>query len=123
MAPNTWQSSLINSAVCLSAISQRQGISLSYLEQIFAKLRKAKIVKSIKGPGGGYVLGLNSEQLTAAHIIQAIEEPIKMTKCKNSGGGCINKNSKCKTHNLWKGLEMAIYSYFQSVLIYDIVKN
>ena len=109
--------------VCLSSISQRQNISLSYLEQIFSKLRKTGIVRSIKGPGGGYILNLKAEQITTADVIRAIEEPIKMTKCKNSSGGCTNKSSKCKTHNLWKGLEIAIYSYFQSVSIYDIVSN
>ncbi|MDA0902294.1 MAG: Rrf2 family transcriptional regulator [Proteobacteria bacterium] len=111
-----------NKPVSLSAISQRQEISLSYLEQIFAKLRKAGIVTSIKGPGGGYIIENDLDKITAADIIKATGESIKMTRC-SSGGGCMSSKAKCKTHNLWHGLEDAIYSYFQSISIDDICHN
>lgn len=103
----------------LSSISKRQGISLSYLEQIFAKLRKAGIVDSIKGPGGGYVLANSTNNFNIAHIIRAIGEPIKMTRCGNEDKGCMAK-SRCKTHNLWHGLEKTIYGYFESISIADV---
>ena len=110
-----------NRPVCLSAISERQNISLSYLEQIFAKLRRAGLVKAIKGPGGGYALVNDSCKISAADIIQATGETIKMTRCKiNANQGCMGNNTKCKTHKLWYGLEQTIYSYFQSISIFDI---
>ncbi len=107
----------------LLAISQRQQISLSYLEQIFAKLKKAGIVKSVKGPGGGYFLGKTREEITVAEIIKAIGEPIKMTRCTKVQKSCVGKASaKCKTHHLWQGLENKIYEYLNSISLGDICK-
>ncbi len=113
--------------ISLLSISQRQDISLSYLEQIFANLRKSGIVKSVKGPGGGYVLGKKPQEISVAEIILATGENIKMTSCKHSAGGCNlaikNKQKKCKTHDLWFGLEKNIHNYFSSISIYDICNN
>jgi Rrf2 family iron-sulfur cluster assembly transcriptional regulator len=102
--------------ITLSVISKRQKISLSYLEQIFSKLRKSGIVNAVKGPGGGYLLAQDTK-ITAADVIRAIEEKIKMTKCDSDN--CKSSNTKCKTHDIWKGLEVSIYSYFESIIIKD----
>jgi Rrf2 family iron-sulfur cluster assembly transcriptional regulator len=109
-----------NKAVSLLTISQNQNISLSYLEQIFARLRKSGIVKSIKGPGGGYILGKKREEITVAEIIKAIGEPIKMTRCGTVNKGCLAKGAKCKTHHLWHGLENRIYDYLNSISLNNL---
>lgn len=111
-----------NQPLSLLVISQRQDISLSYLEQIFACLRKAGIVKSVKGPGGGYVLGKDRKDLTIAEIIKAIGEPIKMTRCSDEKKSCTTSTAKCKTHHLWRGLENKIYEYLNSISVSDICK-
>ena len=115
----------ISQPTSLSTISQRQNISLSYLEQIFTLLRKSQIVKSIKGPGGGYTLGESSKKITIAQIINATGEKIKMTRCNNKMG-CITsktKNSRCKTHDLWYGLEKKIHEYLSSVSLHDVCND
>ena len=101
--------------VSLLTISQSQEISLSYLEQIFAHLRKAGIVESVKGAKGGYVLGKKNQEITVAQIIKAIGEPIKMTRCATVNKGCMKSAVKCKTHHLWQGLENKIYEYLDSI--------
>lgn len=108
--------------ISLSVISKRQNISLSFLEQIFATLRKAGIVRSIKGSGGGYVLARKPQELNIADIITAIDEPIKMTRC---GGktGCTAKKTRCRTHHLWDGLEKSIYNYLKSISLNDVCKQ
>lgn len=107
--------------VPLFLIAEKQSISLSYLEQIFAHLRKGGIVKAIKGPGGGYVLAKDAKEITIANIIGAIGESIKMTRCRDSKDGCLApNNAKCKTHNLWHGLEKSIYSYLESISLHDV---
>jgi Rrf2 family iron-sulfur cluster assembly transcriptional regulator len=108
--------------ISLTTISKRQKISLSYLEQIFSRLKKAGIVKSSKGPGGGYILAKNREEITIAEIIKAIGEPIKMTRCNNAKSGCINNKIKCKTHHLWSGLENKIFDYLNSVSLQSLCK-
>jgi Rrf2 family iron-sulfur cluster assembly transcriptional regulator len=111
-----------NQPVSLLTISKRQKISLSYLEQIFASLRKSGIVESVKGPGGGYILGKNRNIVTVAEIIKAIGEPIKMTRCNNVQKSCFNDDIKCKTHHLWSGLENKIYEYLNSISLSSICK-
>ena len=101
--------------VSLLTISQSQEISLSYLEQIFAHLKKAGIVESIKGAKGGYILGKKNQEITVAQIIKAIGEPIKMTRCNVENKGCMKSAVKCKTHHLWQGLENKIYDYLDSI--------
>jgi Rrf2 family iron-sulfur cluster assembly transcriptional regulator len=108
--------------VSLLTISENQKISLSYLEQIFSCLRKSGIVASVKGPGGGYILGKNRAEITVAEIIKAIGEQIKMTRCDSVKKNCLGKSgkAKCKTHQLWKGLENSIYQYLASISLQDI---
>lgn len=105
--------------VSLTTISEKQKISLSYLEQIFSRLKKAGIVDSIKGPGGGYVLAKDPSAINIADIIKAMGESIKMTRCK-TGAGCVTVSSKCKTHHLWRGLENRIYEYLESVSLNNL---
>ncbi|MBM3590040.1 MAG: Rrf2 family transcriptional regulator [Alphaproteobacteria bacterium] len=101
--------------ISLSEISKSQNISLSYLEQIFVLLRKNNIVKSIKGPGGGYILYKNKSEISVSDIIKAIDEPIKMTRCSIEKQSCNSNKTKCKTHHLWHGLENRIYDYLGSI--------
>ena len=108
-----------NKPISLQRISQKQNISLSYLEQIFALLKKSDIVKSVKGPGGGYSLTKNNQEITVAQIIRAIGEPVKMTRCSTESK-CTPAGVKCKTHHLWKGLENNIYDYLESISLEDI---
>ncbi len=111
-----------NKPVSLLTISQRQEISLSYLEQIFARLKGSGIVKSVKGPGGGYILGKAHQEITISDIIKAIGEPIKMTRCSSEKKGCTSIGTKCKTHHLWQGLENKIYEYLNSISLGEIYK-
>lgn len=106
-----------NKPLSLNEIARSQNISLSYLEQIFTHLKKNDIVKSVKGPGGGYILSKEKSQITVSDIIKAIDEPIKMTRCTLDISGCIATNNKikCKTHHLWHGLENRIYDYLNSI--------
>ena len=104
----------------LSEISKSQNISLSYLEQIFVALRKNQIVKSIKGPGGGYILAKNKNEISVSDIIKAIDEPIKMTRCSIEKQSCNSNKTKCKTHHLWHGLEKRIYDYLNSITLEKI---
>lgn len=101
--------------ISLNEISKSQNISLSYLEQIFVLLRKNNIVKSIKGPGGGYILSKNKSEISVSDIIKAIDEPIKMTRCSVEKKSCNSNKTKCKTHHLWHGLEKRIYDYLNSI--------
>ncbi len=113
-----------NKPITLSEISKKQNISVAYLEQIFSDLKKANLVKSVKGPGGGYMLQ-DTEELTAFDIIKATGEKIKMTSCANENN-CIkidSNNHKCKTHHVWKGLEKTIENYFSSIAISSFNQN
>lgn len=111
----------VDKPVSLISISNRQNISLSYLEQIFAKLKKAGIVNSVKGPNGGYFLAKKPDQLSIADIICGIGEPIKMTRCNNKSVGCMKDKKKCQTHDLWSGLESNIRNYLGSFLVVDFL--
>jgi Rrf2 family iron-sulfur cluster assembly transcriptional regulator len=110
--------------VTLSAISERQEISLSYLEQLFGKLRRHNIVASVRGPGGGYNLGRRAEDVTIADIIIAVDEPLDATQC----GGKENCHaverpggSRCMTHELWSTLNEKMVEYLDSVSLQDLV--
>lgn len=109
-----------SSPLSLRQISISQNISLSYLEQIFVRLRKENIVTSIKGPGGGYILSREKHLITISDIIKAIDEPIKMTRCSTESKGCMSSKAKCKTHHLWHGLEKRIYEYLNSISLDQI---
>ena len=110
--------------VSLRDISLRQNISLVYLEQIFSKLRKNNIVKSIRGTNGGYVLTKDPEQIKLSNIFSAVDEKVKTLQCKReSKKGCNGKLTKCITHNLWDDLEMHINDFFDKKNLGDILKN
>ena len=110
--------------VSLNEISLRQNISLSYLEQLFSKLKNEKLVKSIRGPAGGYVLERNPKDIKISNIIFAVDEQIKTLNCKKeSKKGCNNKSSKCITHNLWDQLDQHINNFFEKVKLQDLVKK
>ena len=107
--------------VTLSDISKRQEISLSYLEQLFSKLRKRELVSSVRGPGGGYLLGRKDSDIDIAEIINAVSESLDSTKCLGKGdcqGGEI-----CLTHHLWEGLSGQIHNFLRNISLADLVSN
>jgi len=107
--------------VALADIAERQEISLSYLEQLFAKLRKGGLVKSVRGPGGGYLLAYPLEESRISDIILAVDEPIRATRCApGSPAGCRSNKSRCLTHDLWEELGNQIHLYLSSVTLADI---
>ena len=110
--------------VSLRDISLRQGISLLYLEQIFSKLRKNNIVKSIRGVNGGYILSEKPDQIKLSNIFSAVNEEVKTLQCKKeSKKGCNGKTSKCITHNLWDELEIHINYFFEQKNLKDLISN
>lgn len=110
-----------HSPVTMAAISERQKISLSYLEQLFGKLRRNNIVESVRGPGGGYYLARPAEKITIADIIVAVDEPLDATSC--GGLGNCHDESQCITHELWMGLNSRIYDYLASVTLQQLVDS
>ncbi len=107
----------------LASISARQHISLPYLEQLFAKLRRAGLVDSMRGPGGGYRLARDSSQVTLAEVMAAVDEPVKMTRCAGeTRGGCVAEH-RCLTHDLWRSLGNHIIAFLDGVTLADIVDN
>ena len=108
----------------LTDISLRQNISLAYLEQIFIKLKKRNLVKSVRGAKGGYVLEISPEDINISNIIAAVDEKVKTLNCKKeSKKGCNNKSYKCITHHLWDQLDQHINSFFEKVKLQDLVKK
>jgi Rrf2 family iron-sulfur cluster assembly transcriptional regulator len=110
--------------VALADIAARQDISLSYLEQLFAKLRRGGLVTSVRGPGGGYRLSRPSGDLRIADIILAVDEPIAATRCKSgSSKGCTKTGARCVTHDLWEELGQQIHVFLSSVSLADVVER
>ena len=110
--------------VSLRDISLRQGISLDYLEQIFSKLKKNNIVKSIRGTNGGYILTKNPDQIKLSNIFYAVDEKVKQVQCKKeSKKGCNGKSTKCITHYLWDELELYINDFFDKKNLGDLLKS
>ena len=130
--------------ISLAEVSERQQISLSYLEQLFARLRKAGLVKSARGPGGGYVLARPAAQIFVSEIVLAVDEPIKATRCEltsnklgankrqsrdeagaegAAGVGCMPGGQRCLTHNLWEDLGVAIHDYLSQVSLDDVINK
>ena len=110
------------SPINLTEISLRQGISLSFLEQLFLRLKKNNLVLSSRGPNGGYVLSRSPEEIKLSSIIYAVDEKIQTVKCKKeSKKGCNGKSIKCITHNLWDDLENHINSFFEKNTLNDII--
>jgi Rrf2 family transcriptional regulator, iron-sulfur cluster assembly transcription factor len=113
-----------NGPVTLAGISQRQEISLSYLEQLFGKLRRHQIVESMRGPGGGYSLARKACNVTVADIIIAVDEPLDATQCggkENCHGADRDAGTHCMTHELWTTLNAKIVDYLDSVSLQDLV--
>ena len=107
--------------VTLISISTRQNISLSYLEQLFGKLRRNNIVESVRGPGGGYYLARSAAKITVADIVQAVDEKVDATNC--DGEGNCQGGQPCITHDLWMGLNEKIYDYLESVSVQQLVDS
>lgn len=105
--------------ISLADISQRQAISLSYLEQLFARLRKSSLVSSVRGPGGGYELFRDATSIYIAEIIDAVNESVDTTKCR--GAGNCQDGETCLTHYLWEDLSEQIHSFLQGISLADLV--
>lgn len=105
--------------ISLADISQRQAISLSYLEQLFARLRKSSLVSSVRGPGGGYELFRDAASIYIAEIIDAVNESVDTTKCR--GAGNCQDGETCLTHYLWEDLSEQIHSFLQGISLADLV--
>lgn len=111
------------STVPLAMISEGQQISQTYLEQLFLKLRRGGLVTSVRGPGGGYVLAREADEITIAEIMAAVDEPVKMTRCEGEQKkGCIGDN-RCVTHDLWDALGDQIVSFLDRVTLGDVIGN
>lgn len=107
--------------ITLADIAQRQDISLSYLEQLFSRLRKQQLVASVRGPGGGYVLGRDAGKIHVAEVIMAVDENVDTTRC----GGMNNcqDNQRCLTHELWHELSNRIYDYLSDISLKDLMER
>lgn len=108
--------------VTLAGISQRQKISLSYLEQLFGRLRRSELVESTRGPGGGYTLARSPKDITVADIIFAVDEPLDATNC-NGKENCSDQEGPCMTHELWSTLTKKMIEYLSSVSLYSLVEG
>lgn len=107
--------------VSLLEISERQSISLSYLEQLFSKLRRQGLVKSMRGPGGGYSLSRDPDDIAISNIIMAVDENLDVTNCGNATSGCNEDNKRCLTHNLWMDLSNRIQSFLDDISLQDMM--
>jgi Rrf2 family iron-sulfur cluster assembly transcriptional regulator len=112
-------------AVSLAEIAGRQQISLSYLEQLFARLRRAGLVRSVRGPGGGYRLARSAAETPIADVVLAVDEPIRATRCTGSSSpkGCMPGGERCLTHDLWEDLGREIHRYLAQVSIEDVLER
>ena len=107
--------------IALADVAERQEISLSYLEQLFGRLRRNQLVKSVRGPGGGYLLARDAAEIRVADVIMAVDEPIKATRCTpGSPSGCQGRQQRCLTHDLWEELGNQIYLFLSSVSLDDV---
>jgi len=113
----------VDRPVPLGDIASRQEISLSYLEQLFAKLRRAGVVKSVRGPGGGYQLARSLEETRIADIMLAVEEPVDVTRCQHKAAGCMESGRRCVTHDLWDELSRHIHLFLNGVSLEDVVER
>lgn len=110
--------------VALAAVAERQDISLSYLEQLFARLKRNALVKSVRGPGGGYMLAHGPDGTRISDIILAVDEPIRATRCDpQSPHGCTKTKMRCATHDLWSELSNQIHLFLNSVTLADVVNR
>ncbi len=110
-------------AVTLADIAQRQDISLPYLEQLFARLRRRGLVKSVRGPGGGYRLARTADETAVADIVTAVDEPLEAVRCGSGPVGCMPGGVRCLTHDLWDDLGRHIHDYLASVTLEDVISG
>jgi Rrf2 family iron-sulfur cluster assembly transcriptional regulator len=108
-----------NGPTALADIAQRQGISLSYLEQLFAKLRRGALVTSVRGPGGGYNLARPAGEIPVAEVIAAVDETIDTTRCKRAGN--CQDGQPCLTHELWRDLSIRIQEYLEGITLQELI--
>ena len=111
----------INNPVTLAGISERQAISLSYLEQLFGKLRRAELVESVRGPGGGYCLARDPQNISVADIIVAVDESLDATQC--GGRQNCHDNHRCMTHDLWSDLNDTIFAYLSQISLSTLIEK
>ncbi len=111
--------------MALAEIARRQEISQSYLEQLFGRLRRAGVVRSVRGPGGGYVLAGAAEGIAVADVVHAVEAPARMTRCESGadGGGCLSGGRSCDTHDLWAALGDEVERFLASVTLADVAQG
>lgn len=113
--------------VTLAEIAASQQLSQSYLEQLFGKLRRAGIVTSVRGPGGGYRLARPTARLPIADIVNAVDEPIRVTRCREDGPGCLldgdGAPARCRTHDLWYELSQQIHRFLSAVSLADVIEG
>jgi len=112
--------STVDKPIALADVAERQEISLSYLEQLFGKLRRANVVTSVRGPGGGYMLARAAQEIFISEIIVAVDEEISTTRCSETEG-CRSDKARCVTHNLWEALSDHIYAYLGSISLADVI--
>ena len=108
-------------AVTLAAIAERQQISRPYLEQLFARLRRQGLVKSVRGPGGGYRLSRPAGEMSVAEVVTAVDEPLRATRCKGAGPGCMSGGARCLTHDLWVETGKQIHDYLAGISLADVL--
>jgi Rrf2 family iron-sulfur cluster assembly transcriptional regulator len=110
-------------AAPLAGIAERQQLSLAYLEQLFARLRRAGLVTSVRGPGGGYRLARAASQTSIADVVVAVDEPLRATRCAGPGakGGCMKGGARCLTHDLWEETGRMIHDHFARISLADVV--
>lgn len=104
----------------LADIARRLELSLAYLEQLFMKLRRGGLVRSVRGPGGGYILGRDAQAISIAEVMAAVDEPVKMTRCKTEGDGCV-ASRRCTTHYLWDALGAHIERFLATATLADVL--
>jgi Rrf2 family iron-sulfur cluster assembly transcriptional regulator len=113
----------IGRGVALAEIAERQQISLSYLEQLFSRLRRRGLVVSARGPGGGYRLARDAAETNIAEVVLAVDEPLRATRCKDGGKGCMARGERCVTHDLWEEMGRQLHGYLASVSLADVLNK
>jgi Rrf2 family iron-sulfur cluster assembly transcriptional regulator len=108
-------------AVTLAAIAERQQISRPYLEQLFARLRRQGLVRSVRGPGGGYRLARPAAELSVAQVVTAVDEPLRATRCQGEGPGCMHGGARCRTHDLWVETGRQVQDYLAGISLADVL--
>jgi Rrf2 family iron-sulfur cluster assembly transcriptional regulator len=108
-------------ALSLAAIAERQQISRPYLEQLFARLRREGLVRSVRGPGGGYRLARSAEETSVADVVIAVDEPLRATRCQGDGPGCMTGGARCLTHDLWAETGRQLEAYLSGISLADVL--